>query len=163
MTECAGWYSEAEQALLRRAAEMAPPGIFVEIGVYKGLSARVLHEADPLRRMWLYDDMSDPGAATKGWPRGKNVFWRQYDPTTRLLISSWVALLHHDAVHTEDVVGRHLALFGPVMVKGGLICLHDYVNGGYPGVQDAWLKWSDQDKFERVETAGSLAVFRRVR
>lgn len=154
-----GWYTDQEKALLARAAQSAPEGVFIEIGVYRGESARVLAEHSGNRPLWLCDDLSMEGADIDLWPAGPNTIGvSHYD----MLPQENIALLHHDAAHAKDTVLCHIQELGPHVLPGGLICLHDFWSLTYPGVQDAWQAWNVPGRvWVDFGRAGTLQVFRR--
>jgi hypothetical protein len=155
MTEVEGWYPEPELKLLRAAAEAAPPGAFVEVGVYKGRSAQVLASYD--RELWLYDDLSLEGADTEHWP--PNALWWEGLNLLEVDPPRSIALLHHDAAHDYATVLRHLTHFHPEIVPGGFVVLHDWKD--YPGVATAWADFSGRQEYEVYGEPGNVMVYRK--
>lgn len=129
--------------VMRELAKRAPAGCFVEVGVYKGGSARVLHDlaAAQARRLHLFDtfcgipmqgpldyhkvgDFSDTSVerVREICPQAEihvGVF-----PQTMVEIGP-IAFVHADADQyqsTVDICGT----LGPRMVPGGLMLFDDY-------------------------------------
>lgn len=136
--------------VLARLARSAPPGAFVEVGVYRGGSAAVLHDVavSQGRRLFLYDtfrgiphadpDKSDShkvGDFADGLTRDQarvvfpyavvldGVFPDDFAPPED------VAFAHLDCDQYRSVRDSLAALFHR-MVPGGLILLDDYCLAG---------------------------------
>lgn len=161
-----GWFTPPELELLAQCAREAPDGDLVEIGVFKGRSATVLAAERGERLLWLVDNMSVDGADTETWPSGDGIRWRL---RSHEIPARSIALLHHDADHTENEVYHDLMSLGHSVVTGGFICLHDYWGMGqakpeYPGVAAAWSRFRDDSDFTWADAgrADSLQCFRRV-
>lgn len=154
MSEVEGWYPEPELKRLREVAEAAPPGCFVEVGVYKGRSARVL--ASYGRKLYLYDNFELEGADYEHWPKG---VWRCLDPCNTPPPPG-VALLHHDAAHDHETVLRHLEHFRDSIVPGGFVVLHDWCRK-YPGVKEAWNDFSGKKEYTLWIKEHTLRAFKK--
>lgn len=155
-----GWYTDEELALLAKACRAAPQGILVEIGVYRGKSARTMVNNAGERTVWLVDDMSLEGADQSTWPTGEHVFHvRRW---THIVIEP-IAVLHQDAGHDYDTVLHHLLALGPDVAPGGMVCLHDFHSLTYPDVQRAWEVYlsTSGSVWDDFGQAGSLQVWRR--
>jgi len=66
-----------------------------------------------------------------------------------------IEVLHIDADHSYEAVKEDLERWSPLVVKDGLIFLHDYGNKGFPGVRkavDEWLKYWDCKMIETLCT-----------
>ncbi len=131
---------------LRILAAGAPPGAFVEIGVYKGGSAAVLYEIaqQQQRRLYLYDtfagmpvaqpgldshrigDFADCDAETvkRLFPRA-TVVQGIFPQSCRLTHRSRIAFVHADADQYESTAAV-CRVFPPLMVPGGMILFDDY-------------------------------------
>ena len=134
------------------------PGVFVEIGVYKGDSARVIHTMDPDRPFHLFDTFSgftaadllnESGEAATYTPDNfadtsiesvlkridgnSNVIVHQgYFPETAAGFRGPVALVNIDA-DLYNPTRAALELFYPHLSPGGMIMVHDY-NHKWPGI-----------------------------
>ncbi len=137
------------------------PGVFVEVGVYKGDSAAILHQLDPARPFHLFDTFTGFNAADLLVETGEaatytpshfsdtsiqqvmkkingnhNVIIHQgYFPDTASGFSQPIALANLDAdlyIPTKAA----LELFYPSLSPGGVIMVHDY-NTRWPGVMKA--------------------------
>lgn len=162
-TSVDGWYNEAECSMLGGACSLAPEGDIVEVGVFKGKSARVLDANRRGRRMILIDTLVCPGADPAQWPTGDGI----YHVTTAggMVMNAPIALLHLDGDHTFAGVTYDLEAYGPLVVMGGRIALHDYGNSVPQNdcrVRQAWEAWEGSKKFAHIGSAESLAVFQRV-
>lgn len=162
--EVDGWYTVPELALLVDVAAQAPEdGAFVEVGVYKGRSARVLDKARTrTRSLFLIDNFAMETACMDTWPPAKDGC-RHMIRTPAEWEWGPIALFHQDADHSYETVLDHLETFGPHVVKGGFICLHDFEDPTYPGVKRAWEIYSENEDFQPYGRAGHLAVFRRTK
>ena len=162
-----GWFSDEDAQRLFDAAVSAPPGAFLEIGVYRGRSAGVLQQADPDRELWLFDNCADCGVTPRTWPKGDNVhkFYRALTDADLNDIGH-IALLHHDGDHRCEAVTRDLQQIGPHIVTGGFIVLHDWGQANHDndcGVEPGWLAWPGRADYEEVFTYREQAAFRKIR
>jgi O-methyltransferase len=134
------------------------PGVFVELGVYKGDSARVLHAMDPDRPFHLFDTFSgftsqdlkmesgeaatytpdhfadtDVQSVLKRIEGNHNIILHPgYFPDSARDFQDQVALVNLDAdLHNPTKAG--LEFFYPLLAPGGIILVHDY-NHKWPGV-----------------------------
>jgi len=150
------WWLQAE-----RLNREQVPGVFVELGVYKGDSARVIHHLDPDRPFHLFDTFSgftgldlqaETGEAGTYTPENfadttveavlkkidgnHNIFIHQgYFPASAGNFSEQVALVNIDAdLYNPTKAG--LEFFYPLLSPGGMLLVHDY-NYKWPGVQKA--------------------------
>ena len=134
------------------------PGAFVELGVYKGDSAAVLHAMDPGRPLHLFDTFSgfpagdllvESGEAATYTPDNfadtsvdsvlknisgnHNVIMHQgYFPDTVSGFASPVALVNMD-LDLYNPTKAGLEFFYPLLSPGGIIFIHDY-NYKWPGI-----------------------------
>ncbi|GAG12321.1 unnamed protein product, partial [marine sediment metagenome] len=134
----------------------APEGIFIEIGVFKGKSAAILAEAQPLTLI-LIDDLSLDGADMDSWPQGRNIW--SFCGRPLKWITEGISLLHHDASHEYDVVFADLERYLPQMVNNGLVVLHDFHGNSYPDVRRAWEAASEPYHWRHGGSADSVQVF----
>jgi O-methyltransferase len=148
------------------------PGFIAEVGVFKGTTARLFHEALPDKEMLLFDTFEgfderdikhkneDSKAEVGGWDVSINEvknfigssesikIFRGYFPETTKDIDSnnRYALVHLDAdLYNPQLSG--LEYFYPKMTKGGVIIIHD-CNNEYYGSKKA----VDEFFLDRQET-----------
>lgn len=154
-----GWYSDEELRLLSAvaAARAKSPAAFVEIGVLRGRSATVLGTFTD--RLILVDDLS-MGDYRDEWPAHEAEYLTAREAASYV---DEVSLLHQDASHALLPVLEHLRLFLPKIIKGGVVCLHDFFSSTYPGVRAAWTAATrgQKENWERTGYAGTLVVFER--
>lgn len=137
------------------------PGVFAELGVYKGKSATIIHQMDPDRPFHLFDTFSgftsddlqlETGEAATYTPDNfadtsvhhvlkkingnHNIIIHQgYFPDSAHDFSEQVALVNMDAdLYKPTKAG--LEFFYPCLSAGGVIIVHDY-NYKWPGVMMA--------------------------
>lgn len=137
-------------------------GAFVELGVYKGETAKMIHEMAPDRTLYLFDtfegfDSKDLAiengtdkkyntkefadttldAVVKYIDGNENVqFIKGYFPETLSEIAeNCFALIHLDADLYKPTLDA-LKHFYPLLSKGGIIIIHDY-NHNWDGVRKA--------------------------
>lgn len=170
--------SEAALASLAEHAREAPPGPFVEVGVYKGGSAAVLYEIarEQDRQLWLFDtftgmpfadeiDGNEAGSfADTSFREICRLFPKAYpmagifpDETWRAVAATIepVAFVHADADQYRSTKGICDCL-PPVMAAGGMILFDDY---GLPGC-DGCTRAVDEADFANREIlpTGKLLV-----
>ena len=147
------WWFQVERLKRERVK-----GVFVELGVYKGESARVLHHLDPTRPFHLFDTFSGFPAADLTLETGEAATYTT-DNFADTTIQSVVAKIGHDPniiIHQgyfpgsardfhEQValVNMDADLYNPTksgldlfysrLSPGGIIFVHDY-NHKWPGI-----------------------------
>lgn len=150
------------------------PGDFAELGVYKGCSAKVLHMLAPARRLWLFDTFAGFDDADAASESLKEVKRRDFGDTSLEAVRAFLgdsplfqyavgrfpataaalpadarfALVHLDC-DLEEPMRAGLEYFYPRLSPGGLLIMHDYGSGLWPGTTfavDQFLR----DKPERV-------------
>jgi O-methyltransferase len=146
---------------VQRLRQSHIPGVFVELGVYRGDSAAILHQMDPTRPFHLFDTFtgfttgdlkSETGEAAtyttdhfadtnvsrvlKKIDGDHNIIIHQgYFPDTALGFNLPIALANLDAdLYKPTRAG--LELFYQNLSPGGVIMIHDY-NDRWPGVMKA--------------------------
>ncbi len=147
---------------IRRLKQQNISGSVAELGVYKGDSARILHQMDPARKFHLFDTFSgftgkdlltETGEAATYKPSNfadtyinkvldriggnENIIPHPgYFPDTAAgLDAERFALVNMDAdLYNPTKAG--LEFFYPRLVRGGVIFIHDY-NSKWPGIQKA--------------------------
>jgi hypothetical protein len=162
-SEDEGWYADEELALLERvaAARSASPAAFLEVGVFKGRSAAVLSKHTD--HLVLVDTLA-MGDFRAEWPKHERYFASVDEAAAGV---GDIALLHQDADHSFLVVTGHLRVLAPKVIRGGVICLHDYNSSTYPGVRVAWQYWRGHrldggKSWKQLEIAGTLVCFERL-
>jgi len=137
-------------------------GDFAEVGVYKGLTAKLIHYYAPARKLHLFDTFegftdrsviteqqntnlsisathfSDTSLdAVKGYVAAKNAnvfFWKGYFPESIPNGLTTFAFVHLDA-DLYDPILKGLEYFYPRMSRSGIIVVHDY--NAWPGARKA--------------------------
>ncbi len=164
------------------------PGAFAELGVYKGNSAKLLHELASDRLLYLFDTFegfeskdiaSDPKSRIHSWhfldtsleeAKGfigseKVIFCPGYFPETAKLIPSneCFALVHLDADLYQPTLSG-LETFYPKLSSGGCMIVHDYFSGAWPGVKKAvdTFLCDKPEHLIRIPDKSGTAVFRKV-
>jgi len=154
-----GGYMPHEVEALAEATKAAPAGPMLELGVFRGDSARALAKwVTAARPLFLYDNMMRPTADKSCWPTGPHIVH-----CTGLPALSRLGVLHEDADHVYATLLGHLRRYGSLVVPEGLICLHDWESSHFPDVKKAWEAWEGREKFDWVCRVSALAVFRRIR
>jgi O-methyltransferase len=147
------WWFQVE-----RLANERVPGVFVELGVYQGDSARVIHQMDPNRPFHLFDTFAgftasdlvvETGEAATYTPDNfsdttiqsvlktidgnHNIIIHQgYFPESARNFRDQVALVNMDAdLYNPTKAG--LEFFYPLLSPGGVIMVHDF-NHKWPGI-----------------------------
>ena len=137
-------------------------GAFAELGVYRGETARMIHEMDPLRRLFLFDtfegfserDLQCENRADEKWNsidfsdtsvdvvrqfiRGNGnieYFPGHFPETANTLPQEKYALVHLDADLYQPTL-EGLRYFYPKLSPGGMIMVHDYSHN-WVGVRKA--------------------------
>ncbi|MFA6125413.1 TylF/MycF/NovP-related O-methyltransferase [Sphingomonas sp.] len=130
-------------AQLYLVASCTPPGIFVELGVYKGGSARILADVAESqgRELHLFDTFTGMPFQHTGDSHKVGDFADTDESSVRALIPSAIfhvgvfpqtmpgnlkpiAFCHIDADQYQSYVDA-IALFSPLMVKGGIMWFDD--------------------------------------
>jgi len=137
---------------IERINKSGIPGAFAELGVYKGETARIIHQCDPSRKLHLFDTFQgfkssdldqEEGDATAYTPRNfadttidkvkrtiagneNVVFYPGYFPeSTKGLQDEKFAFVHIDA-DLYNPIKAGLEYFYPRLSPGGMIVVHDY-------------------------------------
>ena len=174
----------------RLVATEAVPGSIAELGVYKGTTAKLLHELLPDRTLWLFDtfegfddrdlasERRDAASTYRFGDTSLEAVLRHIGPSERIRACKGYfpataaavpegerfALVHLDAdlgKPTRDA----LEYFYPRLAPGAFVILHDYGGGAWPAVAeavDAFLA----DKPEcivRIPDRSGTAILRRVK
>ncbi|MEI6683153.1 MAG: TylF/MycF/NovP-related O-methyltransferase [Bacteroidota bacterium] len=147
------WWFQTERLRQERV-----PGVFAELGVYKGASAAALHQMDPTRPFHLFDTftgftagdlMQETGEAATYTPANfsdtsiesvlkringsRNIVIHQgYFPDSAAGFTAKVALVNIDAdLYLPTKAG--LEFFYPLLSPGGVMIIHDY-HYKWPGI-----------------------------
>ena len=149
--------------LLRTVIEQNVPGAFAELGVYKGMSARLIHHYAPERMLHLFDtfegftgrgaaaELSNLGHSTTlfsdtsleqaqrfiGGPSPTLMFHQGFFPESieaTALHAETFAFVHLDA-DLYDPTMHGLRFFYPRMARRGILVVHDY--NAWPGARRA--------------------------
>ena len=162
-------------------------GVFVELGVYKGDSARVIHHLDPDRPFHLFDTFSgfaasdldlETGEAATYSPAdfadttiqsvlakigdGHNIIIHQgYFPGSARDFREQVALVNMDA-DLYNPTKSGLEFFYPLLSPGGIILVHDY-NHKWPGIikaVDEFIKTIPENLVLLPDVNGTVMIIR---
>jgi O-methyltransferase len=135
------------------------PGAFAEVGVWRGNAAKAIHALAPTRRFYLFDTFEGFDAADGGTSRSIMVHFRD---TSAAQVREFI----NSAADVRIVSGRFpetvgavpeeerfafvqidcdlyaptlaaLGFFYPRMAPRGLMVVHDYASGRWPGVAQA--------------------------
>lgn len=136
------------------------PGAVAELGVYKGATAKLLSLLMPDRDLYLFDTFagfdardtaSDPSAAAPGHYKGSLSEVQDFvgtekrihycpgvfpDTTTSVPDTERFSLVHLDCDLYEPTKAA-CAFFYERLSPGGLLVVHDYHSGCWPGVKQA--------------------------
>ena len=166
------------------------PGSVAELGVYKGTTAKLLHELLPERTFWLFDtfegfdarDLSHEadGTPAKVWFGDTSLEavlryigsserirpCKGYFPATAAAVPDGerFALVHIDADLAKPTRSA-LEYFYPRLSPGGFLILHDYGGGAWPGVADAVdAFFADKpESLVRIPDRSGTAIVRRMK
>ncbi len=161
-----GWLFAGEAEVLWELAQaaVAVPGDFCELGAWTGRSAllwcHALSRYAPERTLRVVDNWRW-GKEGSIYPfmvegrdllsefrhnlRGLEKFYRTYQMLTEEAVKSvsedtagrGLALLFHDAGHSDSDVRDDLRLYVPLLNNGGYLVVHDYNHPRFPGVRKA--------------------------
>ena len=164
---------EHELCFLYALAGMAPRGVAVELGVYKGGSLSVwcgARESDDL----VY--AVDTWAAPK-WSAAESAYYAQITQhgleVTTLKVNSWdaadlipddIAFLFIDSTHNHTGFPLDFDAWMPKIMPGGVVVFHDY--GSWKPdivVQDIVDAWHKGSNWFALGVVGSAAAFMRPR
>ena len=136
-------------------------GSFAELGVYKGNSAKLMHMLAPERSLYLFDTFegfSKEDLKSESHPQYSKLFKdtsldyvKQFvgeaesifyieghfpASTTQVDSDEKFSFVHLDC-DLYDPIKAGLEYFYPRVVPGGMIVIHDYASGYWPGVKKA--------------------------
>ena len=171
---------------IERLKRLKIEGSFVELGVWQGETAKMIHEMDKTRNLHLFDtfegfDQKDLEKETHKDERyttdnfsdtkleevkaifseSSNVFfYKGYFPETALdLKEDEFALVHLDADLYKPTIDA-LKYFYPKLSPGGIIIIHDY-NHSWDGIRlalDEFLKTIPESLIEITDWQGSAMI-----
>ncbi len=157
-------------------ARTAPPGAFVEVGVYKGGSAAVLYRVaqEQDRQLFLYDTFKGTPFYRPGLDGNRKHSFADVDfaeicrlfpkaiivkgvfPATARPMGT-VAFVHADA-DQYDSTAAICSHFPPIMAKGGTILFDDYGVSGCDGCTKA-VNEAFGDRITRLDTGKAAVQF----
>ena len=171
---------------VRQIEEEGIAGSVAELGVYRGTTAKLLHELLPGRRLWLFDTFEGFDSRDLAHERKAGDF--RFDDTSLEAVLRYVgasvdvrackgrfpdtatsvppgetfALVHLDA-DLYKPTAEALAFFYPKLVPGGLLILHDYGSGAWPGIAQAVdAFFADKpESLVRIPDKSGTAILRR--
>jgi hypothetical protein len=177
-----------ENAALLQAEDIA--GSVAELGVYKGTTAKLLHELLPGRTLWLFDTFEGFDARDLPGERGTDAASFQFDDTSLAAVLEHIgssdrirpcrgyfpataaavpdderfALVHLDA-DLQKPTADALEFFYPRLSPGGFLILHDYGSGAWPGVVEAVDRFfvDKPESIVRIPDKSGTAVVRRLK
>ncbi|MCH9631581.1 MAG: hypothetical protein S4CHLAM37_16050 [Chlamydiia bacterium] len=147
-------------------------GAFAEVGVYKGHTAKIFSSLFPERKFYLFDTFegfeksdfeseTEKGSSSDNFddtslqavkdylePNENLIFCKGYFPDTAKHVDEGekFALVHLDA-DLYNPIKAGLEYFYPRMQHHGIIIVHDYSSGAWPGVTKA----VDEFMFDKLE------------
>lgn len=147
-----GWYFPIDMIIMFYIAKVSQENIrgnFCELGVAFGKSAiglSLLKKEEEI--LYLYDffnanDISQENAASviEKYGNYKNIEWRIQDlfklNSNDINFENKLRLLHIDSCHQHTMVLKDLKNFTPHVIDSGVICLDDFNDPEYPGVNTA--------------------------
>ena len=173
---------------IERLKKEIVPGVFAEVGVYKGETARLIHEMDPSRSLYLFDtfegfskddlahenthdekinsiDFSDTSVeSVRQYIDGNSniTFYQGHFPsTTEKLGAEKYAFVHLDTdLYQPTLAG--LKYFYPKLSGGGVIIVHDY-NHDWEGARravDEFAREIPENLIEIADWQGSAVIVR---
>ena len=116
-------------------SRLAPSGLLVELGVYRGSSLAALGLArDGMGELvgvddWSYTDTPDLIGKTQATLAYHGVSAELMSMTSdeaAALVAGPIAFLHIDADHRLEAVRRDIANWTPKVMLGGIVAFHDY-------------------------------------
>lgn len=174
-------------ANIEKIVSMNIQGDFAEVGVYKGNSAKIMHLIDSNRKLYLFDtfegfpekdvnvDVANPDKKSfkdtsldyviKFLGNNKNiVYCKGYFPDTTALVplETRFAFVQLDCDLYQPTKSG-CEYFYPRLTEGGILVVHDYYSGYWPGVTKA----VDEFFYDKPESpilipdkSGSIAVIK---
>lgn len=165
-------------------------GSLAELGVYKGTTAKLLHELMPGRTLWLFDTFAGFAESDLAYERDAPTSGFRFDDTSLEAVLRHVgasdrvrackgqfpatavavpdderfALVHLDADLYKPTADA-LAFFYPRLSPGGFLILHDYGSGAWPGIAqavDAFLA-DRPESLVRIPDKSGTAIVRRAK
>lgn len=173
---------------LKEVLNDIPFGDVAELGVYKGNSAKLMTLLAPERTIYLFDtyegfdqrDIVEEGIPDS-WPRYESTlesvrsvignknnvkYIKGYFPDTTVEISNQTmfAFVHLDC-DLYKPTSEGLEYFYPRLVPGGMLVIHDYYSGYWPGVKkavDEYLLDKSESLIHIPDKSGTVALRKTV-
>lgn len=149
-SEVEGWFYPIDIVILYgllNEIQKEITGDICEIGVAYGKSAiSISNFKQPTDNLYLYDIFSEDiknkaHANIKKFGKDENIIWRIQDTTDlrfeNLVFENKLKFLHIDGCHEHSVVLNDLTVFSAKMDDMGVICVDDFNDYEYPGVNSA--------------------------
>lgn len=90
--------------------------------------------------------------------------WKDYSYNIKMLITSNIDFIYHDASHLYEDLKRDLNEWLPKMKDGAMIAGHDYGNELFPGVKQAVDEFCNEQDFEMIifnQDGGDYALMKK--
>lgn len=171
-----GWYYPIDMIIMFHIAKIAQENIngdFCELGVAFGKSAiglSILKKEE--EKLYLYDffnsdEISQENATSviEKYGNYKNVEWRIIDlyklNREEIAFANQLRLLHIDSCHQHTMVLKDLSNFTPHIIDDGVICIDDFNDPEYPGVNTAIAEFinSEEGKDWRIFAIGANKAY----
>lgn len=171
-----GWYYPIDMIVMFYIAKNAQENIkgdFCELGVAFGKSAIGLsHLKREEETLYLYDffvseKLSQENATSviEKYGNYKNIEWRIVDlyklDKGDIVFENGLRFLHIDSCHQHTTVLKDLRNFTPHIVENGVICIDDFNDPEYPGVNTAIAEFinSEEGKDWRIFAIGANKAY----
>lgn len=168
--------SDEEAGALYRACCVVPlGGLVVEVGCQLGRSSSIIAQVgrDKEFDSIHVDPFTDQPDFLRQW---HEMMWQiggrdhaythlcmRTEQSERILDQIWpIDLAYIDGDHEYPGVMIDLKMLCPKLKYGGILCLHDYGRDSLPGVYKAASEYLKDDKWDQVEVAGTMGVWRRL-
>ncbi|MBK5279011.1 MAG: class I SAM-dependent methyltransferase [Bacteroidia bacterium] len=171
---------------IERLKKNSIAGSFAEVGVYKGGTAKIIHEMDPSRSFHLFDtfegfdkddlkkespnpnhsiDFSDTNEESVivyiGGNSNIKIHKGYFPATTENLVKEQFSFVHLDAdLYNPTLAGLHY--FYPLLAPGGVIIIHDY-NHTWEGLTEAvdeFIRTIPESIVELADWQGSIMIIK---
>ena len=135
-TNIEGWMNKTElDQLSLWAKEVAPNGVIVEVGSFKGLSASAWATADPTVKIYCIDHFQYMDEFINNTREFVNIIPLKGDsPNGIEYPGDPIDIFFLDAAHSNPSDLLNIDYFLPFIKPGGLLCGHDYADCRYPDV-----------------------------
>jgi hypothetical protein len=133
-------------------------GDLMELGVYKGGTAKLICEAKDDRPIYLFDpfEFTTPEFVQELLKDYQNVhIYKGFFPEAGDPVKDKNFALVHMDINSYEPTLESLKFIYPKMVKGGIILSHDYSHAAYPGIKQAFDEFFAEKPEIVLETTGS--------